>query len=122
MNTLRSRIPVLLIVVGLVMPTMPVAGDSCPLDSCRFDPSLAAQSCSGDGAELDSCCETDEGEDEDCCPHGCRCVCCDTAVMPLVRSASPPVKIAPRSARIATHRPVFKPQDAVNTLLRPPQS
>ena len=122
MKTIRCRIPVLLIVVGLVMPTMPVAGDSCPLDSCRIDPPFVAQVCSDDGTEPDSCCTTDEGPSEDCCPHGCKCVCCDTAVVPLVRSGPSSVTIVPRSIPVVTHRPMFAPQDAVNTLLRPPRN
>ena len=122
MNTIRCRIPVLLIVVGLMMPAMPVAGDSCPLDSCRFEPVLAAQPCSDDATESESCCETDQDRSEDCCPHDCRCVCCDTGVVPLVRAGPPSVKIAPRSVAVATRRPMFAPQDAVNTLLRPPRT
>ena len=122
MTAFRSRIPVLLIVVGLVMPAMPVAGDSCPRESCSFDLQLAVQSHGDAGADTESCCETDEGGNEDCCPHDCRCICCDTVVVPLVRSAPSAVKIAPRSIPVAMHRPVFAPQDAVNRLLRPPQA
>ena len=132
MNTFRSHIPLLLIVIGLMMPTMPVAGESCPRDSCRPDGQPAAQLCSDDGTELDSCCTADDrGQEEDagrqdgsddCCPHGCKCVCCDTADVPLVRLAPSSVKIAPRSIPVARHRLLFAPQDAVNSLLRPPQA
>lgn len=131
MNAFRCRIQVLLIVVGLVVPMMPVAGDSCRGDSCTLQMGPAVESHSDGGSGMDSCCTSDEGGHQDdsdrhgdsdgCCPIGCNCVCCDTAVVPQVRSTPPSASIAPRSVPAAIHRLVFSPQDAVNRLLRPPQ-
>jgi len=136
----HCRILLLLIVVGLVVPTMPVAGDSCRGDSCRLHLRQAAESSS---ARMDTCCndprasslalarpchpiDADKAEDlgDDCCSsRGCNCICCGTAVVPaLIRSTPIQVTIAPRSATVALGRPVLSPQDAVGALLHPPQS
>jgi len=121
----HCRILVLLIVVGLVVPTMPVAGDSCRGDSCS-DGRQAAQSSS---ARMDSCCnpsDADEAQDEGdgcCSSRGCNCICCATAVVPaLIRSTPTRVTIAPRSTPVAIRRSVLSAQDAVGALLHPPQS
>ncbi len=134
------RILVLLIVVGLVVPTMPAAGDSCRGDSCRLHLRQAAELSS---ARMDTCCndprasslplarpchpiDADEAEDEgdDCCSsRGCNCICCGTAVVgALIRSTPIQVTIAPRSIPVALGRSVLSPQDAVGALLHPPQS
>ena len=134
MSAIRCRILVLLIVVGLVVPAMPVAGHSCWGDSCRLHllPN-AAPSCSDAGAGTDSCCKSDAGRHEDdeaedesdgcCSSDGCNCICCGTAVVQaLVRSTPTRVTIAPRSIPVAIRRSALSPQDAVGALLRPPQS
>jgi len=126
----HCRSLVLLIVVGLIVPTMPVAGDSCRGDSCRSDVRQASES---SGARMDSCCNSDAGQHVDdqaqdgsdgcCSSRGCNCICCGTAVVPaLIRSTPTRVTIAPRSTPVAIRRSVLSAQDAVGALLHPPQS
>ena len=130
MNVTRSRILALLIVVGLVLPTIPVAGHSCLGDSCLSD--MKQASCTDDGNEMDSCCKSDAGQTEqesedsgdDCCSSGgCDCMCCGAAVVaPAVVRSPTQVTIAPRSIPVAIRRSMLSPQDAVGALLHPPQS
>lgn len=124
MNAVRTRILVLLIVSGLLAPAMQVAGHSCRGDACWSHSRQADPSC--DEAAADSCCATEETESEDdgCCSGGgCDCMCCGATVITLaVRPVPAQVTIAPRSVPVALPRLVLRPQDAVGTLLRPPQA
>ena len=123
----HCRILVLLIFVGLVVPTMPVAGDSCRGDSC---PTHVRQTAESSSARMDSCCndpqasDADEAQDDGCCSSSdCNCVCCPPAVVPaLIRSTPTQVSITPRSVPVAIGRSGLSPQDAVGELLHPPQS
>lgn len=121
MNATRCRILALLIVVGLVVPTMPAAaGHSCWGDSCSLHVRQAAQSCcDADG-------QVDENAEDECNDRpssgGCDCICCGGAVVTAVlRWAPVQVTIAPRSVPVAIRRSTLSPQDAVGALLHPPR-
>ncbi len=122
MTTTRCRILALLIVAGLVVPTMPAAaGHSCWGDSCSLHVRQAAQSCCDADRHVDDDAQ-DEGDDRPS-SGGCDCICCGTAVVTaLLRRAPVQVRIVPRSVPVAIHRSTLSPQDTVGALLRPPRS
>ena len=125
MNATRCRILALLIVVGLVVPTMPVAaGHSCWGDSCSLHVRQTEQSCCD--ADPDAGHDAQDATDasEDCCSSdGCDCICCGTAVITaLLRRAPVQVTILPRSTPVAIRRSTMSPQDAVGALLHPPRT
>ena len=121
MSTTHCRILALLILVGLVVPTMPAAaGHSCWGDSCSLHVRQADQTCcDAEPADHDV-----QDERDDCCSNdGCDCICCGTAVVTaLLRRAPIQVAIVPRSVPVAIRPSTLSPQDAVGTLLRPPRS
>ncbi len=121
MNATRCRILALLIVVGLVVPTMPVAaGHSCWGDSCSLHARQTDQSC----CDVDPDAGHDaQDEGDDCCSSGgCDCICCGAAVVTaLLRWTPIQVTIAPRSGPVSIRRLTLSPQDAVGALLRPPR-
>ena len=122
MTTTRCRILALLIVAGLVVPTMPAAaGHSCWGDSCSLHVRQVDESCCDADLPADHDAQ-DEGDD--CCSSdGCDCICCGTAVVTaLLRRAPVQVRIVPRSVPVAIHRSTLSPQDTVGALLRPPRS
>jgi hypothetical protein len=122
MNTTRCRILTLLIFVGLVVPTLPVAaGHSCWGDSCSLHVRQTPQSCCDAEQQVEPCAQD---QDDDCCSSGgCDCICCGAAVVTaLLRSTPVQVTIAPRAVSIAICRSTLSPQDAVGALLRPPRS
>jgi hypothetical protein len=122
MNTTRCQILTLLIFVGLVVPTMPVAaGHSCWGDSCSLHVRQTPQSCCDAEQQVEPCAQD---QDDDCCSSGgCDCICCGAAVVTaLLRSTPVQVTIAPRAVSIAICRSTLSPQDAVGALLRPPRS
>ncbi len=134
MNAIRCRILSLLIVIGLVVPTMQVAGHSCWGDSCPLHLRQAAQP---SGARIDSCCneprpssarpcqpsDAGQAQDDGCCSDGgCDCICCGAPVVTAMdRSTPTQVTIALRSGPVAICRSALRPQDAVGALLQPPQ-
>ena len=129
MHVSHTRIFSLLIVIGLVVPAMQVAGHSCRGDACQSH-RQAAPSCSDAGEMKDSCCssqsEDDEAENEDdgCCSDGgCDCMCCGAPVITVMDRFTPiRVTIAPRSVPVVICRSALRPQDAVGALLQPPQA
>ena len=122
MSTTHCRILALLILVGLVVPTMPAAaGHSCWGDSCSLHVRQTDQSCCDADPHVD---HGARNEGDDCCSSGgCDCICCGTAVVTaLLRRAPIQVAIVPRSVPVAIRPSTLSPQDAVGTLLRPPRS
>ncbi len=122
MNATRCRILALLIVVGLVVPTMPAAGGhSCWGSSCSLHVRQTDQSCCDVDPDAGQDAQ-DEGDDF-CSSDGCDCICCGTAVVTaLLRRAPIQVTIVPRSVPVAIRRSTLSPQDTVGALLRPPRT
>jgi hypothetical protein len=124
-DTIRLRLLMLVVALGLVVPTVPVAGHDC-----GAAPGTAVETCEVSDAPADSCCsdeddqQDDEDEDRDCCPGGCSCVCCGcaTATPVMHRSAPAAAALMPPSASQADRRSELSPQDSAGRLIRPPQS
>ena len=131
MNAIRCRILALLIVVGLVVPTMPVAaGHLCWDDSCSLHVRQTDQSCcetdlhaDQDAEDATDAADAKETGDDCCSSDGCDCICCGAAVVTaLLRRAPIQVTIVPRSVPVAIRRSTLSPQDTVGALLRPPRT
>ncbi len=122
MNATRCRILALLIVVGIVVPTMPVAaGHSCWGDACSLHVRQTDQSCCD--ADPDAGHDAQDEGDDCCSSGGCDCICCGTAVVTALHSRAPiQVTIVPRSVPVALRRSTLFPQDAVGALLHPPRT
>ena len=125
-DTIRLRLLMLVVALGLVVPTVPAAGHDC-----GTAPGPAVEPCDVSDAPADSCCpseddrhDDDDEEDRDCCPGGCDCVCCGcaTATPVMHRSASALVSLMPPSASPFDRRSELSPQDSAGKLIRPPQS
>ena len=124
-DTIRSRLLVLAVALGLVVPVVPAVGHDC-----GTAPGTAVASREASDAPADSCCpgeddrQDDEEDDRDCCPGGCACVCCGcaTATPVMHRSAPPTASLLPPSALHADRRSELSPQDSADELIRPPQS
>ncbi|MHC4305437.1 MAG: hypothetical protein ACYSW2_13295 [Planctomycetota bacterium] len=124
-NTIRLRLLILLVALGLVLPTVPAAGHDC-----GAAPGTAVESCDASDAPADSCCPSEDDQDEneqedrDCCPSDCACVCCGCATASPVmhRAASAAASLTPPSASQLDGRYELSPQDSVGDLIRPPQS
>jgi hypothetical protein len=123
-DTIRLRLLMLVVALGLVVPTLPAADHDC-----ATAPGPAVKSCD-DSAPADSCCpseedrDDDEDEDRDCCPSDCACICCGcaTATPVMHRPGSPAASLLPPSASKVDRRSELSPQDSADDLIRPPQS
>jgi hypothetical protein len=123
-DTIRLRLLMLVVALGLVVPTVPAADHDC-----GSAPGPAVENCDVGDAPVDSCCPGEDGqhdddEGRDCCPAGCDCVCCGcaTATPVMHRPGSLAASLMPPSASQVDRRSEFSPQDSADELIRPPQS
>jgi hypothetical protein len=124
-DTICLRLLMLVVALGLVVPTVPAAGHDC-----GAAPGPAVESCDVSDTPVDSCCsgeddqQDDEDEDGDCCPGGCSCVCCGCATATPVMHRVVPASSSqmPPSVSQADRRSELSPQDSAGKLIRPPQS
>jgi hypothetical protein len=108
----------MLVMAGLVLPTMHARGEVCE---------ATQRSCAlVDDAPNDSCCATDSDRDEqedDCCSDSCKCLCCRAAVVPVMHRTTPTrVTFAPLTFAFAAPIPTLAPQDSDSDLFHPPKS
>jgi hypothetical protein len=123
-DSIRLRLLMLVVALGLVVPTVPAADRDCGAAPGR------AVECCDDSTPANSCCpgedDQDERENEDrgCCPGDCACFCCGCATAnPLLhRSVPSTVSPAPPSALQLAWRSELAPQDSADELIRPPQA
>jgi len=108
-------------VIGLAVPAMPAGADGCGQPADRAPT-----------AELDDCCAADQcpapdggdrhGDEDDCCPPGCSCICCGCATLPAIQPPSPAQAWRTQPiASLADLGEAMTPQHAVGQLLPPPK-
>jgi hypothetical protein len=124
LDTIRLRLLVLVVALGLVVPTVPAADHDC-----GTAPGTAVERCEAD-APADTCCsgeddqDESENEDRDCCPSDCVCFCCGCATANPVmhRAAVAAASLTPPSDSQLGGPVELSPQDSADKLIRPPQA